>query len=139
MLVVRQAQIAVFTARAWSDFFLTAGELLLDQHAVQMEGTPAEAQRRRVRWSLLHARARGLREGDTLMLFARCLLTYGPAFAAHPTIAEGRRSPGEADAHWRRLYAGMPDDVWRELVLLYADEDWAAVDRDNAAGVSHGA
>jgi hypothetical protein len=128
---------AAFAKRAWDDFLGSATEELLDAHAGHMGGMTAQARRGRVRWSLEQARARGLHDGDNLLQYASCLLAYGPGFAAHPPIAEALRAPGEADERWSRLFPGMPGHVWRELDLLYADEDWLAVDDAPAAGMIH--
>jgi hypothetical protein len=137
MLVIRAAQMAVFAKRAWDDFLGTATEALLDAHAGHMDGVSPQARVGRVRWSLEQARARGLQDGDNLIQYASCLLAYGPGFAAHPPVAQALRAHGEADEHWRRLFPGMPGHVWRELDLLYADEDWLAVDDPRAAGMRH--
>jgi hypothetical protein len=137
MLVIRAAQMAVFAKLAWDDFIGTATEALLDAHAARMDGLTPQARARRVRWSLEQARARGLQDADNLIQYADCLLAYGPGFANHPPIAQAPRGPGEADAHWSRVFPGMPGHVWRELDLLYADEDWLAIEDATAAGMSH--
>lgn len=137
MLVIRAAQMAAFAKLAWDDFLATAIEELLDAHAGHMDGMAPPARRRRVTWSLERARACGLHDGDNLIEYASCLLAYGPGFATHPPIAQALHAPGEADEQWSRLFPGMPGHVWRELDLLYADEDWLAVDDARAAGMSH--
>ena len=137
MLVIRAAQMAAFAKLAWEDFLATAAEALLDAHAGHMDGMPPHARLRRVTWSLEQARACGLQDGDNLIEYASCLLAYGPGFASYPPIAQALRAPGEADARWSRVFPGMPGHVWRELDLLYADEDWLAVDDAPAAGMSH--
>jgi hypothetical protein len=137
MLVIRAAQMAAFAKLAWDDFLATATEELLAAHAGHMDGMTPQARLGRVRWSLEQARACGLHDGANLIRYASCLLAYGPGFATHPPIAEALRAPGEADEHWSRLFPGMPGHVWRELALLYADEDWGAIEDAPAAGMSH--
>lgn len=138
MLLIRDAQMAVFAERAWENFVASASALLLDSHADLMDGVADGVKRRRVHWSLQQAREGGLRDADNVMAYASCLLTYGVGFPLHPVISAALCAPDQADARWGRLYAGMPDHVWRELALLYAQDDWFEVD-DAAAGDQHAA
>jgi hypothetical protein len=137
MLLIRDAQMAVFAERVWENFVESASAILLDSHADLWDGVPAAISGRRVHWSLKQARAAGLRDAVNLMDYSGCLLTYGAGFPLHPLIAAALCAPDQADARWGRLYAGMPDHVWRELALLHAPDDWLAVDEDSAAGENH--
>lgn len=133
MLIVRNVQMAVFADRAWKDFEFSASELLLDQYEEQWHEVVPEVRRRRVSWSLAQGYALGLTGSDDLLLYAGCLIAYGPYFPCHPVIASTLGGhAGTLAGRLRRLY-GVPHYVWREMDLLQSEQDWLVVDRGGAA------
>ncbi len=121
MLTLRKPQMEALTAAVWNRFSDDAG-LLLGQHCAEwlQNQTPAE-QQRCIRRALDLAWAQGLRRGTSLILFAACVLEYGPSFDRHPVVHGFLSLPGlDPDARVQRLVDSLPLRVWDELGLLAA-------------------
>lgn len=119
MLTIRPAQMAAFSQHLWDEFLPEASEQLVEEFADDWAELPPQALHDRVAWALSRARARGLVEADTILLFARCLLSFGPAFEQHPMVSRLLARPGASpDDRLQDAVDGLPKHVWHELELM---------------------
>lgn len=126
MLIIRNEQMAALRDGVVDNVATHAVARLLENAAEQLHGLSPPEYQRRVRWAVDQARAHGFTEYGGLLVFATCLLEFGPSFERHPAVARMLATHHATPAEDRldRLLDGMPAYIWNELDMIRNDVDW---------------